>query len=378
MRSQTVKFTSDPDNPFEEKTVQINVPKGVKILSTEDYAIDMMSMYESSFEDIDSHTEKITDGSIVEAAVSKIVGHEAMLDLVNETAFINLLKEKEEHLEYLQPGHIVKVKVTRKKSGKNVYLEAKFGEVLEIEKQREILDSIGENVGYWGTVKEFVNESGYVVDIEGVETFMPGSLAGINKLWDFNAIVGEKIVVVPINFSKEKGTVVVSHREYLKTLIPAAIEALSQNLSEQVQGKVTGTTKYGVFAEFNECLTGMIPYDELVDSLDSFKIGGIKPGDDISFWVKQIIHENKIILTQKGEVVDPWLTVEERYSPGKVVKAKVKRKVGYGVFIELEEGLSGLLHNNDMKGNVYQKGEVAEVKIVKIDAVNRKIVFSGL
>ena len=378
MRSQTIKFTVDPENPFEERTLEINVPKGVTILSKEDYVVDMMSMYEDSFSDIDAHTETMHDGSIVEAVVTKIVGEEAILDLTNESAFVNLTKEKEEHLQYLEPGKSVQVKIARKKSGKTEYLEAKFGEVLEIQKQEEIIKAIDEHVGYWGTVKELVNESGYIVEIEGVETFMPGSLAGINKLWDFNALVGQTLIVVPINFSKEKGTVVVSHREYLRTMIPAAIETLSQNLSEEIQGKVTGTTKFGIFAEFNECLTGMIPYDQLTGSLDAFKAGDIKPGDDISFWVKQIVHENKIILTQKGEVVDPWLTIEERYSPGKVVKARVKRKVGYGVFIELEEGLSGLLHNNDMKGNEYQRGETAEVKIVKIDAVNRKIVFSGL
>ena len=95
---------------------------------------------------------------------------------------------------------------------------------------------------------------------------MPGSLGGVNKLHDFNVLVGKELVVMPITYSRDKETIVVSHREYLRTLIPSAIEELKENIKDKVVGFVTGTTKFGIFAEFNQCLTGLIPKAELDES----------------------------------------------------------------------------------------------------------------
>jgi ribosomal protein S1 len=76
--------------------------------------------------------------------------------------------------------------------------------------------------------------------------------------------------------------------------IPNAIDDLRDNLKTRITGMVTGTTEFGVFAEFNDCLTGLIPKDELTDSLDTYNSRGISAGDSISFWIKDIISNKKI------------------------------------------------------------------------------------
>ena len=156
-----------------------------------------------------------------------------------------------------------------------------------------------------------IENGGYVVNVQGINCFMPGSLAGINKLSDFGSIVGEEIYVVPVSFSADRGTIVVSHRKYLQALIPNAISALKESITEEKSGNVTGTAKYGVFVEFDKCLTGMIHNNDLdEETLQKFRAREIKPGDPINFKVKDIISNNKITLTQKDVVeVNPWINI---------------------------------------------------------------------
>ena len=198
-------------------------------------------------------------------------------------------------------------------------------------------------------------------------------VGGINKLHDFNSLIGKELIVMPITYSREKNTIVVSHREYLKTLIPTEIDDLRANTKEYIIGKVTGTTTFGIFAEFNECLTGLIPKDEISESLKEFESRTIKPGDEIKFWVKDIINQNKIILTQHGAVEDPWDDAGKKYPPMTNVIGKVTKKTKYGVFIQLEKGISGLLHKSELNDKTLNKGDSVEVIIRSINPSERKI-----
>ena len=207
---------------------------------------------------------------------------------------------------------------------------------------------------------------------------MPGSLAGINKLSDFSSIVGEEIYVVPVSFSPDRGTIVVSHRKYLQALIPTAIEELKQNIEVEREGLVTGTAKYGVFVEFNKCLTGMIHNNDLdEETLTKFKSREIKPGDPIKFKVKDIISNNKITLTQKDVVeVNPWINISKRYSIPSVVEATVKSRNDYGLFINIEDGVTGLLHISEIGEetmSLFNPGDKITVQITRIDEATMKV-----
>jgi ribosomal protein S1 len=83
----------------------------------------------------------------------------------------------------------------------------------------------------------------------------------MNKLVNFESLIGKTIYVVPINYSKEKDYIVVSHREYLKALVPQEMEKLI--IAQKYNGFVTGTSRHGVFVEFNGCLTGLIAKSDI-------------------------------------------------------------------------------------------------------------------
>jgi small subunit ribosomal protein S1 len=223
-----------------------------------------------------------------------------------------------------------------------------------------------------------LSAAGYMVSVKGIDCFMPGSLAGINKLHDFESIVGQEIYVVPVSFSKERKIMVVSHRAYLKTLIPDAIEKLKETAGEYITGSVTGSAKYGVFCEFSQCLTGMIHVNDLDgDTLTRHKNREIEPGEEIKFKVKDIISDSKITLTQREDVeVNPWLEINKKFKVPSEVEATVKTCKDYGLFVELEEGVVGLLHVSEIgedKIKSYKPKQTITVLITKIEEDTKKI-----
>jgi len=223
------------DDPFDTKTIKVQVPKGTKILSTEPYVADVLEMYGISesvekqlhlCEDLQSYT---TQGEIVGFSLDR-EGNKitAIVDLGTKyTATCNLLKEPKHIVEQLEEGIVVDVKV---KPGKNGNVIASISDAIDEVKMKEIMGAIGDkSIGFTGKVTELLH-GGYWVEVGGIQCFMPGSLAGLNKLYDFNSLIGKEIIVMPISFSNEKETIIVSHREYLRTLIPSAIESARENI----------------------------------------------------------------------------------------------------------------------------------------------------
>jgi ribosomal protein S1 len=370
------------DDPFDTKRVKIQVPPGTKILSTEKNVLELLSIYglNNHVKDNSKRSESkesfITQGEVIFIAKdNKNNKINALIDIgAKHTASCSLLKEHQQIVENIEVGTIIDVKIKTSDRG---LITASIGEAIEEVKLNEILKSIGDKqVAFNGTVVELIN-GGYWVEIGGIKCFMPGSLAGINKLWDFNSLIGQNLIVMPLSFSKEKQTVIVSHREYLTTLIPNEIEKLSENMKSELFGFVTGATKFGIFAEFNGCLTGIIPITDLdKETLHKFENNQIKPGDKISFWPKEIISNKKIMLTQLGAVTNPWDVAKETYKPMMITKGIVTKLTNYGVFVELEKGISGLIHKTKLNDSILSKGDEINVKIHSISADDKKIVMS--
>tara|TARA_R100001163_G_C5062532_1_gene199617 strand:- start:27 stop:1166 length:1140 start_codon:yes stop_codon:yes gene_type:complete len=366
------------DDPFDTKKVKVQVPHGVKLMCNEAYAPEVLAMY--GVNDATLSKAKLTEDQVAYTTRGEIsfISEDktrALVDIHSKhTAYCILTKEPDYIVEQLKVGMEIDVKI---KTAKNGDVLASISDAMMEVKLKEIKDAIGNSsIGFTGIVKELIH-GGYWVDVAGIKCFMPGSLGGVNKLHDFNVLVGKEIVVMPITFSKEKDTVVVSHREYLRTMIPSTIEKLKESIKEERVGFVTGTTKFGVFAEFDECLTGLIPKAELnpqhIEALESQQI---KPGDSISFWTKEIISDRKIILSQLGPKVDIWDGIDEKYKPMMVTEGKVTKLTAYGAFVELEKGISGLVHKSKLKNREIAKGDRINVKIGSVNVSDRKITMN--
>jgi small subunit ribosomal protein S1 len=372
------------ENPFDTKKVKIQVPAKTKILCTEPYVLDALALYGLSSE-VDDNLVKcenreryITKGEIVLISKDKNDNKvSALIDIKSKyTAFCSLQKEPQEIVDQLQVGMIIDVKI---KTAQNGTVMASISDAIDEVKFNEIMKAVGDkSVGFSGKITELIN-GGYWVEVGGIKCFMPGSLAGLNKLWNFESLIGQTLVIMPISYSTEKNTIIVSHREYLNTLIPNTIDDLQENIKNEMTGFVTGTTKFGIFAEFNQCLTGLIPNTELDEiTLGKFNRNEIKPGDAISFWAKEIITDKKIILTQKGPREEVWDKVDERYKPMMITTGTVTKVTKYGAFVELEKGVSGLIHKTKLKDTLLDRGDKVNIKILSINSIDRKITMSIL
>jgi ribosomal protein S1 len=369
------------DDPFDTKTIKVKVPKGEKILCTESYVAELAEIYQQydnaaeASSKIEEHSDYIVQGEVVHIKYENDEPIEALIDISRKyTAVCYLQKESKHVVDQLKKGTLVDVKVRK---GNGELMIASISDALDEVKAKEIMEAIGnKSIGFTAKVAELIH-GGYWVDVGGIRCFMPGSLGGVNKLHDFNVLVGKEIIVMPITYSKDKETIVVSHREYLRTLIPTAVENLKENIKNKVEGFVTGATKFGIFAEFNQCLTGLIPKAELDEATQElFNNRDIKPGDPIEFWTKEIISDKKIILSQKGPKVDLWDGVQEKYTPMMIVDGKVTKLTKYGAFVELEKGISGLIHKTKLKDIEVTKGDTIKVKIQSVNASDRKITMN--
>ena len=371
-------YGSDCPSVLKKGNDSIKTPRNVKVYSRGKDALDfyntLMGVKAEIVPEIgigEHHTGTVF--SVTEKWATIEVGY-------RESIYIDLEKESPQFKKLIQPGKEFMVKIVSEKNERGFIV----GSVTEGTRQAifaELHKAVEDGkTAYVGTVTQMIPNGGYIVNIQGIDCFMPGSLAGANKLSNFESIIGTDLYVVPVSFSVEKGTVVVSHRKYLQALVPSEIEKLKNDSGETVYaGTVTGSAKFGVFVEFNSCLTGMIHVNDLNEEWSEKQAKGlIQPGDEISFKVKEVTSEKKITLTQVETVAqaNPWENISEKYTVPCQIQGTVKSIKDYGIFVTVEEGIVGLLHVSELDGiniDEIRKGDPITVTLTRIDEATRKL-----
>lgn len=372
-------FAADCPSALRKGNKKIKTSSDVKVFSNAKYAQELYNMIMGV--SASNFLTEVRTGEHYTGTIYSISEKWAMIDIgYRELAYIDLGKEAAAFKKAIQPGKEFMIKVIGDKTDKGFIL----GSVTEGTRQAifaELRTSIERGTtAYTGTVTQMIPGGGYIVNIQGIDCFMPGSLAGANKLADFESVIGTDMYVVPVSFSADKGTIVVSHRKYLQAIIPAEVDKIRNASSEtEYTGTVTGTAKFGVFVEFNGCLTGMIHVNDLNPELAKRQAASqIQPGEAITFKVKEIISDKKITLTQIEivEEANPWLNISERYTVPAEITGTIKAIKDYGVFVTIEEGIVGLLHVSELEGielASLKKNDPITVTITRIDEATRKV-----
>ena len=194
------------------------------------------------------------------------------------------------------------------------------------------------------------NRGGFFVEVQGIEAFMPGSLAAPNKIVDFQSYIGKEIIVMIEDFLKEMNSFIVSHKKYLAHILPIKTQEL--DLMKKYLGLVTGCSKYGIFVEFDELFTGLLHTSKMDnETKNSFNQRLIKSGDTIEFYISEITKDNRIILTkespeEKLKKIQTFI-VE---SKDKVVESTIAAVMNFGVIVSVGE-LNGLIPIKEFKKN---------------------------
>lgn len=255
-----------------------------------------------------------------------------------------------------------------------------IGTALSIARNEEMQDLISKGVPVSGTVVEYINHGLYIVaelDKDGatdeINIFVPAALIG-NGLQQDQDIVGEDITVLLQSYNPITGNFVGSRKHYMEALSVDAIKEL-QRYPTVYTGTVTGIGKsasgqyFGVFVQFNECLTGMIHKTNInPDWAD--RLGEIEKGQEIDFYVKDVV-DNRIILTQQIKK-SMWDTLKE----GDKVTGKIKRVTSNGLFVSLDDDTFGIVPMAQVSPDTNTNFN-AKLKVVvsKIDRLKRNIIL---
>lgn len=218
------------------------------------------------------------------------------------------------------------------------------------------------------------NQGGFLVHVQGIKAFLPGSLAAANKIVHFDNYIGKEIFVMIEDYLEASSIFVVSYKKYLEYILPSKLGELEKN--QVLNGIVTGTSKFGIFVEFNELFTGLLHVTEMnSDTLQKFNEGKFKSGIDIQLWLKDI-KDSKLILTE----IDPSVKRNEMEEfrtkiEGNMKSATIISIKPHGALMEIEKGVLGLLPVKEMKktGRRLNVGESIEVFIKRVDTSTGKI-----
>lgn len=227
------------------------------------------------------------------------------------------------------------------------------------------------------------NSNGLIVNI-GLKGFVPKSQIETKfiKDEDLDKYIGKKIDFIIIKLEKRENKVILSHRIIIekerKVMQKKTLTDLT--VGQEKEGIVTNITKFGAFVDIGG-VEGLLHISEITwsDMRDATKL--LKVGDKIKVKIIDYDKEKKkISLSIKQFSPDPWENVKEKYSIGDEVEGKVIKIKDFGAFVEIEEGLNGLLHISEMAwayvknpSELVSEGEVLKLRILEIDPEKRKI-----
>ena len=266
---------------------------------------------------------------------------------------------------------------------KNVVVSHKALIEAELEQQKkEIIGKLEKGQVLEGTVKN-ITSYGVFIDLGGVDGLIHITDLSWGRVSDPKEVVelDQKLNVVILDFDDEKKRIALG----LKQLTPHPWDALDANLKvgDHVKGKVVVMADYGAFIEIAPGVEGLIHVSEmswsqhLRSALDFMKVG-----DEVEAVVLTLDRdERKMSLGIKQLKSDPWETIEEKYPIGSKHTAKVRNFTNFGVFVEIEEGVDGLIHISDLSwtkkvkhpSEFTQIGADIDVQVLEIDKENRRL-----
>jgi small subunit ribosomal protein S1 len=272
------------------------------------------------------------------------------------------------------------IKLNRKRG--NIVLSRKI--VLETEQSRKkatTLEVLKEDADVRGVVKN-ITDYGVFIDLGGIDGLLHvtdlswGRVNHPSEMFQ----VGDEITVKILKYDREKERVSLGYKQL--TADPWTLVRATYPIGARVTGKVVNLTDYGAFIELETGVEGLIHVSEMSWSKRvKHPSKMLQLGQDVEALVLGVDMENRrISLGLKQTEADPWTTLAERYSIGSVVAGRVRNLTDFGAFIEVEEGIDGLVHVSDISprrikhpSEALKKGERIEAVILNIDVENHRL-----
>ncbi len=326
---------------------------------------------------------ELEEGSIVEGEVVAIE---------NENVLVNVGFKSEGQIP-AEEFRDAQGNITAKVGDKiNVFVERKSdgdGTVklsYEKAKRMQLFDQLEDVLEKGGIISGMITrriKGGYTVDLGGIEAFLPGSHVDLRPVPDMDALVGQTYEFRVLKINRRRSNVIVSRRVLLEEDRDSKRSALLTTLNEGqiVKGRVKNITEYGVFVDLGG-LDGLLHITDMSWKRIRHPREMVSMGQELELKVLSFDKDtNKVSLGLKQLIQDPWQDITTRFPEGSRHTGKVTNLVDYGVFVELESGVEGLVHISEMSwtrklrhpSQIVKQGDEVEVVILGVDSDKKRI-----
>jgi len=327
------------------------------------------------------------EGDIVKGTVVKINSDELIVDIGYKSEGyipINEFNKREDGSPDIDVGDEIDVYFMRKEDSNGLVVLSK-----EIATQKLVWERIANSYRTGKPIEGKITErikGGFRVEIGNMYAFLPASQVELHPISNFEDFIGKTLEMKVIKLSKRRRNIVLSRRAILEEELEKKKAELLDSLEKgQIRkGVVKNITDFGAFVDLGG-VDGLLHKTDMSWGRVNHPSEKVSKGDEIEVKILDVdIEKEKISLGLKQKTPDPWLDVDKKYPEGSVVKGKVVNITDYGAFVELEEGVEGLLHVSEMSwahrpahpAKIVSRDQEIEVKVLGIDKENRRISLS--
>ena len=336
---------------------------------------------------VDNTIIDFDEGDMVNGTVVKIGHDEVLLDIgyksegVIPARELSIRKDADPSTIVSMGDEIEALVLTKEDKDGRLILSKKRAEYERAWNRIEEMFNAGQNVE--GEVIEVV-KGGLILDI-GLRGFLPASLVDLRRVKDLTAYMGTRIEARVIEMDRNRNNVVLSRRVVLEEGRKAERAEVLQKLAKgmRLKGVVSSIVDFGAFVDLGG-IDGLVHISELSWSHVNHPSEVVKVGQEVEVEVLDVdMNRERISLGLKQTTEDPWRSLVKKYPVGAIVEGKVTKLVPFGVFVELGDGIEGLVHISEMAkahvdqpSQVTKAGETVHVKVMEIDLDRRRVSLS--
>ena len=320
-------------------------------------------------------------GSIVEGTISAIKGDDVYTDIGYKSEGIVKLDEFIDPTVAV-PGYKFNVMIVALEDDRTGALILSKRRADDQIRWKMVQERYTEGCIVTGTIRAKVN-GGLIVDVDGVEAFLPGSQLDVSPIRDLSPYIGQTYDFKVIKISNERRNVIISRRELIEgSMMEKKAELLGSLQNGEVRkGKVKNITDFGAFIDLDG-IDGLLHITDMSWGRIKHPSELLKVGQEIDVKVLDVDREKeRISLGLKQTTENPWDTIAEQFPKGTRVKGKVVNLAAYGAFVEIAPGIEGLVHISEFSwtkrvaraSDMLNLGDEVEVEILSVDAENQKI-----
>ncbi|MFO7936535.1 MAG: 30S ribosomal protein S1 [Kiritimatiellia bacterium] len=338
-------------------------------------------MYDMMEAALAEQMQQFTAGSIIKGKVSAIKGNEVLVDIGYKSEGIVNANEFED-VSTVNVGDVVDVLLVELENEKSGMVNLSKSRADEKLRWDAVLEKYTEGCVVTGVIRNRVR-GGLIVDVDGVDAFLPGSQVDVTPVSDVDRFIDGSFEFKVIKISDERRNIIVSRRELIEERMADKRQDLLASIEEGQRrtGHVKNITDFGAFIDLDG-LDGLLHITDMSWGRIKHPSEMLKVGEEVDVVILDVdMDRERVSLGLKQATPNPWEDIEGNFPIGSRLRGKVVNLVPYGAFVEIQPGIEGLVHVSEFSwtkrvaraSDVLSVGDEVDVVVLSIDAANQKI-----